>query len=80
MSNTPGFNTLFEFEKILDRFEAAWRAGQRPDLNEYLASVPETSRAPLFHELLSMELGYRRDAGETPHVDDYLQKFPQLAE
>ena len=75
-----GFNTLFEFEKILDRFEAAWRAGQRPELGEYLASVPETSRMALFHELLSMELAYRRATGETPQVSDYLARFPQFAE
>ena len=30
--------------------------------------------------LLVMELSYRHDAGETPHVNDYLQKFPQFVE
>ena len=76
----PGFNTLFEFDQILDRFEAAWRANQRPELGEYLGSVPEASRSPLFCELLSRELGYRRDAGETPQIGDYLAKFPQFAQ
>ena len=80
MSDTPDFNRLFEFEQILDRFEAAWRSGQRPELNEYLAPVPESSRAPLFSELLALELGYRRDAGEAPQASDYLAKFPQFAE
>lgn len=75
-----GFNTLFEFEPILDRFEAVWRAGQRPELGEYLTSVSEASRAALFCELLSLELGYRRDAGETPQVSDYLARFPLFIE
>ena len=41
-SQHPGFNTLVGFEQILDRFEAAWRTGQRPELTQYLVSVPET--------------------------------------
>ncbi len=76
----PGFGTLVGFEQILDRFETAWRTGQRPEFTEYLVSVPATLRTPLFSELLSLELGYRRDAGEAPHVNDHLQKFPQFVE
>ena len=76
----PGFNTLFEFEQILDRFEAEWRSGQKPDLNQYLELVPEASRPALFSELLSLELDYRREAGEAPQDSDYLAKFPQFAE
>jgi len=77
---SPGFGTRGQFEAILDRFEAAWRAGQRPKLTEFLVSVPETSRAALFHELLSLELAYRRDAGEAPNAKDYAAKYPQFAE
>ena len=77
---SPGINALVEFEQILDRFEAAWRTKQRPDLNEFLVGVPEAARPAFFHELLSIELGYRHDAGETPQVSDYIQKFPQFAE
>lgn len=76
---TPG-NTLFEFEPILDRFEADWRSGQRPDLNQYLEMVPEASRPGLFSELLSLDLDYRREAGETPKASHYLVRCPQFAE
>ncbi len=75
----PGVKTLLEFEPILDRFEAAWRAGLQPELNEFLCSVPEAKRPPLFTELLSVELACRREAGETPQVSDYLGEFPQFA-
>lgn len=76
----PGFNTLFEFEQVLDRFEAEWRSGQKPDLNQYLDLVPEASRPGLFTELLSLELDYRREAGEPLKASHYLVKFPQFAE
>ncbi len=61
-----------------DRFEAAWRAGQRPRLEEYLAAVPEPQRPALLRELLLLEIDYRRLAGERPTPEEYLARFPTL--
>ncbi len=49
-----------------DRFEEAWRAGERPDLASVLNNAPPSARARLFHDLLTLELEFRVDQGETP--------------
>ena len=67
-------------EAVCDRFEAAWKAGRRPPIEDYLGEVPEASQTALVHELLVLELAYRRRAGETPHPDEYLRRFPEHAE
>src|SRR5262249_55234836 len=39
-------------DEVCDRFEEAWKGGQRPHIEDYLAEVPETDRVPLLRELL----------------------------
>jgi WD40 repeat protein/tRNA A-37 threonylcarbamoyl transferase component Bud32 len=58
------------------RFEAAWQAGTRPRIEDYLASLPEPERAALLHELLAIELGYRLRHGERPSLEEYAPRFP----
>ena len=47
-------------ERVCDRFEDAWRAGQRPRFEDYLGDMPEPGRSALLRELLLLELAYRR--------------------
>jgi len=47
-------------DEVCDRFEAAWLAGKRPCVMEYLSEAPEPERADLFRELLKLDLHYRR--------------------
>jgi serine/threonine-protein kinase len=61
-----------------DRFEAAWRAGQRPRIEDHLAAVPEPERPALLRELILLEVDYRRLAGERPRAEEYLERFPVL--
>ncbi len=75
-SSRPSFSLLRRIDQASDRFEAAWAAEHRPRIEEFLADVPEPERAILLHELLVLELGYRRRAGETPTPADYLGRFP----
>jgi serine/threonine protein kinase len=65
---------------ICDRFEAAWRGGQLPRIEDYLNDVPQAGRPALFRELLALELAYRRRDGEAPAVEGYRQRFPEHAE
>ena len=67
-----------EIDAICDRFEAAWKAGQRPRIAAYLAELPEPGRAGLFRHLLALELHYRRTAGETPELGQYRERFPDF--
>ena len=48
-----------QMERICDRFEAAWKAGQQPRIEDYLGEMPEPERPDLFRELLALELAYR---------------------
>jgi serine/threonine protein kinase/WD40 repeat protein len=65
-------------ERECDRFEAAWKAGQRPRLENHLAAVPEPERPALLRELLLLEVDYRRLAGEHPQAEEFLARFPAL--
>jgi serine/threonine protein kinase len=62
------------------RFEAAWRAGQRPRIEDYLAEANERVRPALLAELLRMELEHRRRNGERPTEQDYLPRFGEQEE
>jgi len=64
-------------EEMCDRFEAAWKAGRRPPIEDYLGEVPEAGRTALFHELLVLELTYRRRVGERPTPEEYRCRFPE---
>ena len=56
---------------LCDRFEAAWKAGLRPRIDDFLKDATEGHRRVLFGELLAVELEYRRRAGEEPTEADY---------
>jgi serine/threonine-protein kinase len=59
-----------------ERFEAAWRAGERPRIEDGLNEAPGPARAAAFFELLVLELELRREAGEQPIIEDYRDRFP----
>ncbi len=65
-------------DEACDRFEAAWKAGQRPRIEDYLADLPETARPALLRELIAVELDYRRLAAEQPRPTDYRDRFLTL--
>ena len=51
-----------QVEAAYQRFESAWRAGQRPLIEDHLGSLPGAARAVLLPELLEVELSCRRRA------------------
>jgi predicted ATPase len=63
---------------LCDRFEAAWKAGGRPRLEDYLAGTPDGERAAVAWDLLRVETHYRRQAGEQPRLADYQDRLPLL--
>ena len=65
-------------EGILERFEDAWRRGERPALEDYLTAGAE--RRSLLIELACEDLEYRLQAGESARVEEYLLRFPELAD
>ena len=67
-----------EIDAICDRFEAAWKAGQRPQIEDYLGEVPEAARGQLLRHLLAVELHYRQAARESVDASHYRERFPQF--
>jgi serine/threonine protein kinase len=67
---------LEQFLEIAAQFESAWRQGLRPRIEGFLSAVPQSQRAELLHELLSIELELRRRAEESPGPEDYRERFP----
>jgi len=59
-----------------EAFEAAWRAGNPPAIAEYLDSAEPDGRDELFRELLALEIELRREAGQDPTVEEYVDRFP----
>lgn len=73
-----GMTRVRRFDRVCDEFEAAWRAGETPQLEDFLARVAEDLSPELFGELLALELGYRSDRGLSASADDYERRFPDL--
>jgi formylglycine-generating enzyme required for sulfatase activity len=65
-------------DRICDRFEAAWNAGLRPKIEEFLKDTPAGVQADLLPELVILDLQCRRQVGETPRPEDYLTRLPTL--
>jgi hypothetical protein len=66
-----------EVDSLCDRFEDAWRQGRRPSIREWLHRAGGAARAALV-ELVRLDLEYRRKAGETATVEEYLTQYPEL--
>ena len=64
-------------DSACDRFEAAWRAGGRPDPAPFLAEVAGPARVRLLRELLAIELESRRRGGERPDATEFAARFPE---
>ena len=52
-------------DPICDQFIEAWKSGQKPRIEDYLDSSSAADRNALLLKLLSIELSFRRQAGES---------------
>jgi serine/threonine-protein kinase len=68
---------LQRLDQVCLRFEDALRAGEQPRLEAFLGDCPEPERSVVLHELLWLELAYRRKRGEQPTPEEYRLRFPQ---
>jgi predicted ATPase len=68
-----------DFEDVIRRFEDAWQGPARPDIAAYLPAGA-TGHARLLTELVHVDLEYRLRAGEAARVEDYLARYPALAD
>jgi serine/threonine protein kinase len=80
MSGDFGPTVAAVIDEACDRFEAAWRAGDRPRIEEALPKGHDSYLPELLRHLLMVELAYRRRGGEAPAFDEYRTRFPKHAQ
>jgi serine/threonine protein kinase len=61
--------------RVCERFEHAWREGQRPLIEDFLGEAAEQDRAYLLAALLRWEWTFRRQGGEPFHCDEYTARL-----
>jgi serine/threonine protein kinase len=71
---------LEQIDQLCERFEARWTAGEAPALEDFLAAAPPEGRTSLLRELLPLEVGYRRQRGESPTCEAYAGRWPDDAD
>jgi serine/threonine-protein kinase len=77
----PSFSAQDRIDEACDRFEAAWKAGERPRIENFLrADCPRLEHLALLRELLSIELFWRKKGGERPDPREYVDRFPDRDE
>ena len=74
----PPLSQLRRFDHICDRFEAAWKEGPRPRIDEFLSDVALDERPTLLRDLLALDLDFHRRQGETPTLEQYRTEYPAL--
>ena len=82
-SGVDGEPTVADFERILqvcDGFEAHWRRGERPRIEDLLARNLSLPRSALLRELLALELELTKASGVKPAVQYYRDRFPDCAD
>ena len=65
---------LSRIDRVCDRFEAAWQAGDEPKLEDYLGDTPEPERSVLRRELLAID-AERRKQKAPPSLDEFVQNL-----
>jgi eukaryotic-like serine/threonine-protein kinase len=75
----PDLATLRAVNAACERFEAAWRQGLQPRIEDAIASAAEADRVFLLGELVALEVELKREQGERPAPSHYSVRFPEYA-
>jgi tetratricopeptide (TPR) repeat protein/tRNA A-37 threonylcarbamoyl transferase component Bud32 len=77
-SRTFDTETPPDLRPWVERFEDAWEAGTRPDIDAHLPPGP--GRRAVLVELVHIDLERRLKAGQPARVEDYLARYADLAD
>jgi serine/threonine protein kinase len=64
-------------DEVCDLFEAAWRRGEQPQIEEYLRQAPVARQNGLLRHLLILDMEYRIHRGDRVPVDEYKRRFTE---
>jgi eukaryotic-like serine/threonine-protein kinase len=67
-------------DETCDRFEEEWRTDRSPRVEAFLDTAPPSERPGLLHQLLRVEVELRKDRGESPATQEYIERFPDYPE
>lgn len=67
-------------DDLCDRFEAECQSGDLPTLEAFLSECSGADRVAVLRELVPLDVAYRQQRGESPTMEDYQRRFPELAE
>ena len=76
LRETLSTESLVRINQVCEKFEAAWKRGERPKIEDYLEGAEGNERTWLLRELLGLEIDYRRGNGEEPSIREYALRFP----
>jgi serine/threonine protein kinase/tetratricopeptide (TPR) repeat protein len=60
-----------------EAFRSSWSSGRQPRIEEFWKSLPVALQPLALRELLLLELGVRRAAGQMLSAADYFERFPR---
>jgi serine/threonine-protein kinase len=72
-------SALERVDRLCDALDAAWRAGQRPRIEDYLGDASGGERDALLRWLIPQDVDCRKRHGETPDIRYYLGLSPTLS-
>src|ERR1700691_1990518 len=79
MAGDPTLSAAADTDRIVDAFEAAWRADEHPRIDDYLRGDGPTADE-LLVDLAEADLRWRLSSGEAARVEQYFERYPRLAE
>jgi serine/threonine protein kinase len=66
---------LLRVDELCDRFERAWQADERPEIEDYLVAHYAPEYRVLLEELIRLDVEYWREAGVSPRAAQYTNRF-----
>lgn len=63
-------------DRVCDQFEADWRGGHNPRIEDVLANLPPEAQQSALRELLGVEVALRGERGERIEREEYQKRFP----
>jgi tetratricopeptide (TPR) repeat protein/tRNA A-37 threonylcarbamoyl transferase component Bud32 len=78
-SSNPFVGSAAQVEQIVQSFEQAWEQGESPSIDDYLYATGTDVRSLLI-ELVHVDLECRLKGGEAARVENYLKRYPDLAQ
>ena len=78
-TDTTTMSSADRIDVLCDAFEHAFQRGKHPDFSSYLAECEDADRPSLFAELMLLDVDLRREGGDLPTSNDYLDSYPEYA-